>query len=266
MTRVSVVTGGAAGIGLATVERLAGDGDVVVALDRDSEKLAELERRGQEAGWTIVPMTLDVASDEAVERCAAELAERFESIDTLVCAAGIQRYGTVEETSMALFDEVVGVNFRAVFAVCHWLMPLLRAEGGGSVVVVSSVQAYATQTRVAAYSATKGALLSLVKAMAVDHAADGVRVNAVCPASVDTPMLRWAADKFGGGRPNDEIVAEWGRTHPIGRVARPSEVADAIAYLASPQASFITGADLRVDGGVISSLGVPLPDASPGES
>src|SRR5690606_41707954 len=112
----------------------------------------------------------------------------------------------------------------------------------------------------------KVASLSLVTAMAVAHRGEGVRLNPGCPASVDTPMLRWAGDKFGGGRPNDESVAEWGRTHPIGRVARPSEVADAIAYLASPQASFITGADLRVDGGVISSLGVPLPDASPGES
>lgn len=266
MARVAVVTGGAAGIGLAVVERLANDGDTVVALDRDEQRLADLEQRARAAGWTVVPMVMDVASEESVQRAAAEVAERFETVDTLVCAAGIQRYGTVEETSMALFDEVVGVNFRGVFAVCHWFMPLVRAAGAGSVVVVSSVQAYATQTGVAAYSATKGALLSLVKAMAVDHARDGVRVNAVCPASVDTPMLRWAAEKFGAGRSSDDVVGEWGTTHPIGRVAQPSEVADAVAYLASPQASFITGSDLRVDGGVMAALGVTLPDPTTGEN
>lgn len=261
MPRVAAVTGGAAGIGLAVVERLAGDGELVIALDRDTDALAQLERRAAHAGWTVVPMPLDVADDDAVQRCADELAERFESIDTLVCAAGIQRYGTVEETSMELFDEVVGVNFRGVFSVCHWLMPLLRAEGGGAVVVVASNQAYAAQTRVAAYAATKGALLSLVKAMAVDHARDGVRVNAVCPGSVDTPMLRWAAGLFGAGRAADEVVAEWGRTHPIGRVAAPSEIADAVAFLAGPQASFVTGTDLLVDGGVRAALGVTLPES-----
>lgn len=266
MAKVVVVTGAAAGIGLAVVERFAGDGDTVVALDRDGEALTALQARADDAGWTVVPMPLNVAADDAVEQVATELAERFESIDVLVCAAGIQRYGTVEETSADLFDEVIGVNLRGVFSVCHWLMPLLRADGGGSVVVVSSNQAYASQTGVAAYAATKGALLSLVKAMAVDHARDGVRVNAVCPGSVDTPMLRWAAERFGDGRPAGDVVDEWGQTHPIGRVAQPSEVADAVSYLAGPQASFITGTDLLVDGGVLAALGVALPETKSGES
>ncbi|WP_026875088.1 SDR family oxidoreductase [Jiangella gansuensis] len=258
--RVAVVTGGGAGIGRAAVERLANDGELVVALDRDERALADLAEKAAGAGWTVRTRQVDIADDDAVERFATELATEFESIDTLVCAAGIQRYGTVEETSMELFDEVIGVNLRGVFAACHFLMPLLRADGGGSVVVVSSNQAYASQARVAAYATTKGALLALVRSMAVDHAADGVRVNAVCPGSVDTPMLRWAADLFSDGRPADDVVAEWGRTHPLGRVARPAEIADAIAYLASPQASFVTGTDLVVDGGVMAALGVALPE------
>lgn len=263
--RVSAVTGGGAGIGLAVVERLAADGDLVVALDRDDAALSALARRAGEAGWAVEPQLLDVADDVAVERVAAALDERHGSLDVLVCAAGIQRYGTVEETTLALFDEVVGVNLRGVFSVCHSLMPLVKRGGGGSVVVVSSIQAYASQTGVAAYAATKGALLSLVRAMAVDHARDGVRVNAVCPGSVDTPMLRWAAELFSDGRPVDEVVAEWGRTHPIGRVAQASEVAAAVAYLASPQAGFVTGADLKVDGGVMAALGVALPESHPGK-
>ncbi|TDE08756.1 SDR family NAD(P)-dependent oxidoreductase [Jiangella asiatica] len=262
--RVVVVTGGGAGIGRAAVERFANDGELVVALDRDAAALDDLAGRAADAGWTVRTQQLDVADDVAVGRRAAELAEEFETIDALVCAAGIQRYGTVEETSMELFDEVVGVNLRGVFATCHHLMPLLRADGGGSVVVVSSIQAYASQSGVAAYAATKGALLALVRSMAVDHARDGVRVNAVCPGSVDTPMLRWAAELFSDGRPADDVVAEWGRTHPLGRVARPGEVADAIAYLAGPQASFVTGTELVVDGGVRAALGVALPESTGG--
>jgi NAD(P)-dependent dehydrogenase (short-subunit alcohol dehydrogenase family) len=261
--RVCVVTGGAAGIGLAVVERFTADGDVVVALDRDAAALAELSQRADDAGWSVETIAVDVADPAAVERAATDIAQRHEAVDVLVCAAGIQRYGTVEETSPELFNEVVGVNLGGVFSVCHHVMPMLKSDGGGSVVVVSSIQAYASQTGVAAYSATKGALLALVRAMAVDHARDGVRVNAVCPGSVDTPMLRWAAGLFSDGRPVDDVVDEWGQTHPLGRVAQASEVADAVAYLASPQASFVTGADLKVDGGVTSALGVTLPNPDP---
>lgn len=259
--RISVVTGAAAGIGLAVAERLAKDGDSVVALDRDDTALARLAGRAGEEAWEIDARRLDVADPSAVDRVGDYLTERYGSVDVLVCAAGIQRYGTVDETTPQMFQEVIGVNLGGVFSMCHAVMPLLKL-GGGSVVVVSSIQAYASQQGVAAYAATKGGLLSLVRAMAVDHARDGVRVNAVCPGSVDTPMLRWAAERFSEGRPVDDVVAEWGSTHPIGRVAEPSEVADAVAYLASPQASFITGADLKVDGGVMAALGVALPDSS----
>ena len=260
--RVSVVTGAAAGIGLAAVERFAADGDQVVALDRDEQALDALAARVP----GVVVHAVDVSDPDDVQRVGDELARTYESIDVLVCAAGIQRYGTVEETDNRLFHEVIAVNLGGVFSCCRTMMPMLRQHGGGAVVVVSSIQAYASQTGVAAYTATKGGLVALVRAMAVDHAADGVRVNAVCPGSVDTPMLRWAAGEFSSAEATvDDVLEQWGRNHPLGRVARASEVADAIAYLAGPTASFVTGTDLVVDGGVRAALGVTLPETDTAE-
>jgi len=238
-----VVTGGAAGIGRAAVERFVAAGDQVVALDRDERGLATLPS-------SVRRMVVDVADRAAL----AAAAEQFDGVDVLVCAAGIQRYGTVVGTSDQVYDDVMAVNVGGVFFACRAFVPLLPR--GGSVVVVASVQAYAAQRGVAAYSMGKGALLSLVRAMAVDHAADGIRVNAVCPGSVDTPMLRASAAQF--GESTEEVIAEWGRSHPLGRVATADEVAAVVEFLASPAAGFVTGADVKVDGGLMAQIAVEL--------
>lgn len=249
MSRTVAVTGGAAGIGRGAVERFVAAGDRVYALDRDSTALSQLDS-------CVTGIVVDVADRAAL----AAAAEEVGALDVLVCAAGVQRYGTVVTTPSATYDEVMAVNVGGVFFACQSFLPLMPR--GGSVVVVSSVQAYAAQHDVAAYSMGKGALLSLVRAMAVDHAADGIRVNAVCPGSVDTPMLRTSAAQFSGDRSTDEVVAEWGRSHPLGRVATPGEVAEVIHFLASPAAAFVTGADVKVDGGLTAQLAVVLPEAA----
>jgi NAD(P)-dependent dehydrogenase (short-subunit alcohol dehydrogenase family) len=245
MSRTIVVTGGAAGIGRGVVERFVAAGDNVIALDRDASALADLGVTG---------VQVDVSDRAALAAAAAEIG----AVDVLVCAAGVQRYGTVVDTPYAVYDEVMAVNVGGVFFACQAFVP--RMQRGASVVVVASVQAYAAQKSVAAYSMGKGALLSLVRAMAVDHADDGIRVNAVCPGSVDTPMLRTSAAQFGGGRSTDDVVADWGRSHPLGRVATPGEVAEVIYFLSSPAASFMTGADVKVDGGLTAGLPVVLPE------
>ena len=266
--RAVVVTGGAAGIGRGAVERFVQAGDRVFVLDRDADALTALEA---ELGELVTGLVVDVGDRDALATAAAQVGELLaqerggdstvaddQRIDALVCAAGIQRYGTVVDTPPSVFDEVIAVNVAGVFFACQSFVP--KIPRGGSVVVVSSVQAYAAQKSVAAYSMGKGALLSLVRAMAVDHAADGIRVNAVCPGSVDTPMLRTSAEQFGGGRSTDDVVAEWGRSHPLGRVATPGEVAEVIHFLASPAAAFVTGADVKVDGGLTAGLAVVLPE------
>lgn len=250
-TRTVVVTGGAAGIGRGAVERFTAAGARVFALDRDAEALAALEAG---LGKQVTGIRVDVADRAALHTSAQQVGR----VDALVCAAGVQRYGTVVDTPPEVYDEVMAVNVGGVFFACQSFVPLIPR--GGSVVVVSSVQAYSAQHSVAAYSMGKGALLSLVRAMAVDHAADGIRFNSVCPGSVDTPMLRTSAAEFGGGRSTDEVVAEWGRSHPLGRVATPGEVAEVIHFLASPAAAFVTGADVKVDGGLTAQLAVVLPE------
>jgi NAD(P)-dependent dehydrogenase (short-subunit alcohol dehydrogenase family) len=246
--KVALVTGGTLGIGAAVVQRLVAGGASVVYCGR--EDVAH-------PGAVLVRADVTVAAE--VEALVAATVERFGGLDVVVTSAGIQRYGTVEETSEALWDEVLGVNLTGVFLTCRAALPHLRARGGGAIVAISSVQAFVSQRGVAAYAVSKAGINALTRSMALDHAADGIRVNAVCPGSVDTPMLRWAADLYRGDSTVEDTVAQWGHTHPLGRVARPAEIAELVAFLASERASFITGAEYRIDGGLLAVNPAALP-------
>ncbi|HVM19988.1 MAG TPA: glucose 1-dehydrogenase [Egibacteraceae bacterium] len=257
--RVALVTGGSRGIGRATAELLARRGATVAiwAVDEDLEPAAEKLRAD---GLAVTADHVDVTDAAAVSAGVDRLVTAHGGIDIVVNSAGIQRYGDVVDTEERMWDLVLDVNVKGVFLVAKHTVPQLRRRGGGAIVNVASVQGHATQKGVAAYTASKGAILALTRAMAIDHAEDGIRVNAVCPASVDTPMLRWSADQFRGDATVDETVAAWGKMHPLGRVAQPAEVAEVIAFLAGPRASFVTGGDYTVDGGLLAALGVALPE------
>ncbi|MFG3441497.1 SDR family NAD(P)-dependent oxidoreductase [Nonomuraea sp. NPDC047897] len=250
--KVALVTGGSMGIGRAVVDRLAGGGASVVFCGADAEAAFDSEH--------VAGVVADVRRAGDMRDLADLAVTRYGGLDIVVTCAGVQRYGTVEDTPEDVWDEVLDINLKGVYLACKAAVPHLRARGGGSVVLMSSVQAFASQARVAAYTASKAALNGLTRAMALDHAADGIRVNVVCPGSVDTPMLRWAADLWRGPLSQEEQVARWGAAHPLGRVARAAEVAELVAFLAGPRSSFITGAEHRVDGGLLARNPAALPE------
>src|SRR5215211_4711413 len=258
--KVAIVAGGALGIGRAAARKLATeDASVVICSDRE-EQVEEAAAELRDEGLEVRGLRADVTASADMKRLVGFAAETYGGVDVLVNSAGVQRYGTVVETEEEVWDEVLDVNLKGIYLASRYAIPEMRKRGGGSIVNLSSVQAFASQTGVAAYTASKGGINALTRAMALDHAEENIRVNAICPASVDTPMLRWAADLFRGDKSVEETVAEWGKMHPLGRVATVEEVAEVIAFLASEKASFVTGGEYKVDGALLASLGVTLPE------
>ena len=261
--KVALVTGGSQGIGQGIALTLARHGSAVVVHGLTSDFVDETVGLIREAGGQAVGSAGPIQEEETSRVAVALALAQFGRLDTLVTAAGIQRYGDVVSTTPAVWNEVFDVNVHGVYFAAHHALPAIR-EVSGSVTMISSVQGIANQDQVAAYAASKGALNSLCRAMAVDEAAFGVRVNAVLPGSIDTPMLRDSAARFSDGTPEgrDATIRQWGTAHPLGRVGTPAEIGEVVSFLASAAAGFVTGAELRVDGGLLSRLAAPIPDSS----
>ena len=254
--KVAIVTGGATGIGFGSAAALVDGGANVVLFGPDKDALERAVGTLDHASYVVG----DVRLRSDVQTLVGTAVQRHGGLDFVVNSAAIQPYGTVETMSEDDWDRTLGVNLKGAYLTGHFAVPELRKRGGGAIVNIASVQGIACQTNVAAYVASKGGLLALTRAMALDHAKDGIRVNAVCPGSIDTPMLRFAASENLAGRTEDEVVASWGSAHPIGRVGKPDDVGAMVAFLCSDRASFCTGGEYKVDGGLLAKLGVVLPE------
>jgi NAD(P)-dependent dehydrogenase (short-subunit alcohol dehydrogenase family) len=231
---------------------LAQRGAAVGIIDRDENGGNMTSLKIRESGGQALFVKADVAEFSAVESAVLTVSESFGGLNAVVVSAGIQRYGTAISTTETQWNEVLGVNLKGAWNVARAAIPLLQQSGGGSIVNVSSVQALATQPNVFAYAVSKHALIGLTRSMAIDFASANIRVNAVCPGSVDTPMLRWSASL---DKDPEAVIDACNRMHPLGRIATPNEIAEVISFLVHDSSSFVTGAVWTVDGGLMAQLG-----------
>ncbi|MCK8787289.1 SDR family oxidoreductase [Roseomonas sp. NAR14] len=241
--RVAIITGAGSGIGRAAALLFAREGAMLGLVDRDAAGLAAT---AAEIGAEVVTRVSDVGEPGAAEADAAAVLERFGRIDALFTAAGLSPGGTVLSIDPAAWDATMRVNVNGTWLWARAVLPAMRAQGKGSIVTVASQLARAGGRNNTAYITSKGAILSLTKTMALDFAPDGVRVNAILPGAIDTPML----NRSFGRAPVPDAAREASRArHPMGRFGRPEEIAQAALYLASDESSFTTGSELVVDGG-----------------
>jgi len=245
--QVVLITGGASGIGAAAARRFAAEGAFVVLGDVNEVAGRELATTlGERASFRAV----DVRQREQVEQWIAAAIERHGRIDVLCNNAGIGSYGKTPDVAPELWQAVLEIDLTAVFYACRAAIPHLRAAGGGSIVNTASISGLGGDYGLSAYNAAKGGLVNYTRTLAIDHARDGIRVNAVCPGPIYTPLLgRLIAQQ--------SMVAAYEQVIPMGRVGRADEVAAAIAFLASSDASYITGAMLVIDGGLTAATGQP---------
>lgn len=254
--KVALVTG-TSGIGRAAARRLAQAGARVMGLGIDPEANAGFDAVARTEGLGMAARRTDVSSEDDVAAAVADCTARHGGLDIIVNAAAVHPFGTVLTTDMATWARCMAVNAGSIYLTARFGIPHMAARGGGAIVNISSVQGHNCQQNVAAYVASKGAIHALTRAMALDHAAAGIRVNSVSPGSVRTPLLSLAARTYGGeGVSEEQAFRRFGEAHPIGRIGEPEEIAELIAYLASPRAGFVTGADFRIDGGLTAGLGV----------
>jgi NAD(P)-dependent dehydrogenase (short-subunit alcohol dehydrogenase family) len=242
--KVAIVTGGAGEIGRATAALLAREGASVL--------IADAIPRGHATASVPLPpaerieyLQVDVGHEEQVAQMVQWALDRWGRLDVLVANAGIGGLGTAEETLLADWDRVIGVNLTGVFLCIKHAVPAMRKSGGGSIVNTASVMGLVGTRGALPYSAAKGAVVNLTRSAALDHAGDGIRVNAVCPGHLVRPTTQAAAR----ASQNEELLSHY----PLGRLGRPEDVAHAIAFLASDEAGFITGTTLVVDGGFTAS-------------
>jgi NAD(P)-dependent dehydrogenase (short-subunit alcohol dehydrogenase family) len=256
---VAVVTGAASGIGFGIAQRFAEEGAGVALLDRDEEGCRAACERIRSSGGSCEAYPTDVADERQVIGSLNAVLRRFEKVDHLVNNAGVVLVKGIADCTAAEWDFVMNVNVKSVFLTTKYLLPALRASSRATVVNIGSVSSFVAQQQTPAYVASKGAVLMLSKALALDLAPYGIRVNCVCPGITDTPMLRLHANATGDP---DRTLHERCRRVPLRRMLSPKEIANAVLYLSGDQSSGITGTTLVVDAGYTSAAEWSSPEGS----
>jgi meso-butanediol dehydrogenase / (S,S)-butanediol dehydrogenase / diacetyl reductase len=240
--KVAIVTGGGSGIGRAAAERFAEEGARVVVAEYSANAGQETADLICGAGGDAIFIQVDVADAEQVQRMVQATVERYGRIDVLFNNAGVLAFGTVTDTDESIWDRVMAVNVKGTYLCSKYVIPHMIAGGGGSIInASSSTGAHDANANTAAYVASKGAVTLLTRCMAIDYAPHGIRVNSIAPGPTDTPMLRDAL--------SPEALEQFAATFPMGRLGTPRELANAVLFLASDEASFVTGLTMAVDGG-----------------
>jgi len=241
--RVAVVTGVASGIGLATAERFAAEGASIAGIDiaePPEDKWAEISANAPGA----IFQEADVRDEEAIQTAVAAAVQHFGSIDILVTAAGVIGMGPAHLLPLSEFERIVDINLKGSFIISKHVLPTMLEQRSGSIILVASVEGIVGLTGQLAYNASKGGVVMMAKTMAIDYASDGIRVNCVCPGGVDTAMTEMLHDEA-----MHSLRDQLRSFHAFNRFSQPEEIAAAILFLASDDASFVTGSSLVVDGG-----------------
>jgi NAD(P)-dependent dehydrogenase (short-subunit alcohol dehydrogenase family) len=250
--KVAIVTGGAQGIGRASTLALGREGASVVFADIDQEASQELMEIAKDERLKVHSVAADVANSREAAEVVRSAAQTCGGVDILVNNVGIQppsSYVTAEDTPEELWDRILDVNLKSHFLMAKFAIPQMRRRGGGVIVNVASVQGLQSMKKVPAYAASKGGILSLTRNLALDFAADNIRVLAICPGGVDTPLQQKAFEASGGDVA--ALRAKLGQAHPLGRTAGPDEIANVLVFLVGDRASFMTGEYVCVDGGIM---------------
>jgi NAD(P)-dependent dehydrogenase (short-subunit alcohol dehydrogenase family) len=245
--KAAVVTGAANGIGRATALVFAEEGARVVATDIDAAGLDSLRGEFEAKDADCATVVGDVSQDADARAMIDACVERYGRIDVLVANAGVIPLGAITESTADDWDRVMSIDGRGMFLTCKYAIEAMLKTGGGSIVCLSSISGMAGQARQSTYGPAKFAASGLTKHLAVEWADKGIRVNAVAPGTIRTEAVRRLPEQPGGA----EYIEEIRKNHPMGRLGEPEEVAKAIAFLASDDASFVTGAILAVDGGYL---------------
>ena len=244
--KVAVITGGGNGIGRATAELFAQEGATVALVDLDAEALEIAKNAIEAAGGRALAIQADVSSEDDAKRAIETTFEQLGRIHILFNNAGIARRSTVVDISIDDWDKAVAVNLRGVFLMSRFAIPRIAEGGGGAIINTGSGWGLVGGGKAASYCATKGAVVNLTRAMAIDHATQNIRVNCVCPGDVDTKLLRSEGEQL--GMDSAAWMAE-SADRPMQRVGRPEEIAQAVLFLATQRSSYITGTTMVVDGG-----------------